>query len=277
MLVLYGNELPLWLLFILAGYVCCLHGSVQHIAVHGYPTRYSWLNSLLVYPPLALYFPYPVYKESHLEHHQCETLTDVRRDPESLYLTREHWDQLSPFSRLMYRFNFTLAGRLIIGPFVSLYQLLKSEFSTIITGDSKRTTIWVLHGIGCSAVLVFVTIVGDLPVWKYLLCFAYPGISLTLLRSYTEHRWSPDENERTIIIEGSLISKLLYLNNNYHWIHHEDPRLPWSKVPAVFRERREEILQLNGNFYMRGYHNVFARLWKDKLIDPLHPISSQRI
>ena len=271
MLVLYGNNLPIWLLFILAGYVCCVHGSIQHIAVHGHPTQHSWLNTLLVYPPLALYFPFQIYKESHLQHHQCEMLTDVETDPESLYLTREHWNRLNPVSRLIYRINFTLAGRLIIGPFVSLYQLWKNEFHIVLSGNRRRALIWGMHGVGCTAVLAFVSLIGNMPIWKYLVCFAYPGIALTLLRSYTEHRWSMSASERTIIIEGSWISRLLYLNNNYHWVHHENPRLPWTRVPEVFRRRREEILQQNGNFYIKGYHQVFTRLWKDKLIDPIHP------
>ena len=67
------------------------------------------------------------------------------------------------------------------------------------------------------------------------------------------------------------MSSLLYLNNNFHWVHHENPKLHWTLVSGEFRRRRAEILAKNGNFYIRSYFKIFERLWKDKLIDPLHP------
>lgn len=271
LLVWYGEQIPILLLFIAGGYVTCLHGSLQHIAVHGSPTRHRWLNTLIATPPLALYYPYPVYRESHLEHHYCEELTDFEVDPESLYVSREHWSKLNELSRFIYRFQFTLLGRLLIGPFVSYYQLLKSEALRIYSGEKKQIGIWLLHILACMGVLYFVSFVGNMPIWKYLLCFAYPGISFTLLRSYTEHRWSPLDDERSIIVEGSPVTKLLYLNNNFHWIHHEHPGMHWSLVAKVFHEQKVEILRKNGNFYYKNYSQILRRLWKDRLIDPIHP------
>ena len=273
-LVLYGNEIPLVVLFVLGGYVTCLHGSLQHIAVHGYPTKFDWLNALLIYPPLALYFPYPIYRESHIAHHLCDSLTDVETDPESLFVTAKQWNRMNKVSKAIYRLNFTLLGRLLIGPFVTLYQLWKSELKRIVNGNTQCILHWILHIACCAAILLFVTEVASMPLWKYILCFAYPGISLTLLRSYTEHRWSESETERSIIVEGSPLSRLLYLNNNFHWVHHESPQMPWRQISIAFKERRNEILNLNGNFYYRSYLQIFARLFKDQLIDPIHPHSA---
>ncbi len=271
-LVIYGNDIPLILLFLLGGYVTCLHGSLQHIAVHGYPTRWQWFNTCLAYPPLALYFPYSTYRSSHLQHHRVTTLTDVETDPESVYISKSHWDGLSELSKIIYRFNFTFAGRLLIGPFVSTYLLWKDQIRQIVNGNVQCAINWLFHLLACLAVLLFVSNVSSLPVWKYFLCFCYPGISLTLLRSYTEHRWSENEDERSIIVEGSPITRLLYLNNNYHWVHHENPGLPWQEVRIVFNQRREEILRSNGHFYYRGYWQMLTRLFKDRMIDPIHPI-----
>ena len=269
-LVFYGDSMPLVVLFILGGYVGCLHGGFQHIAVHGYPTRFKWLNTLLAYPPLTLYYPYRTYRDTHIEHHEIDVLTDVETDPESVYVSREYFDSLNPIGKLIYRFNFTLAGRLLIGPFISLYHLWKGELKLIIRGDFERLITWLAHAIFCAAILVFVQAMG-LPIWKYLLCVAYPGISLILLRSYTEHRWSPDDDQRSLIVEGSPLTRLLYFNNNYHWVHHDNPGLPWRQIPVNFEQRREEILSRNGNFYYRGYSDILKRLWRDKLIDPIHP------
>lgn len=274
LLVVYGNDLPLILLFVLGGYVTCLHGSLQHIAVHGYPTRWRWLNTLLAYPPLAFYFPYPAYRESHLAHHRVEELTNVETDPESLYLSKEHWNSLNSLSKAIYRVNFTLAGRLLIGPFVSQYLLWKGESRRMLAGNRTCAANWFFHIAALLAISLLIQYWTSMPLWKYLLCFAYPGISLTLLRSYTEHRWSADAAERSIIVEGSAISRLLYLNNNYHWVHHENPKLPWQDMSKEFNRRRAEILNSNGNFYYKGYFQILAHLFKDKLIDPIHPLET---
>lgn len=273
-IIIYGNAMPLWLLFIIGGYVVCLHGSLQHIAVHGYPFRRRWLNTILVYPPLAFYYPYQTYRETHITHHKIERLTDVASDPESVYLPKAHWESLSRLSQIIYRFNFTLLGRMVIGPLVSLYLLWKGEAAKIMAGDRRCGGIWVSHIAACSVIALFIHFVSEMPLWKYLLCFVYPGISLTLLRSYTEHRWSNDENQRSIIVEGSFVSQLLYLNNNFHWVHHENPALPWQDISKVFKQRRAEILNNNGNFYYQGYLQLFAHLFKDRWIDPIHPLEA---
>jgi len=275
LLVLFGNNLPIVFLFIAGGYLACLHGSVQHIAVHGYPTRWQWLNTILVYPPVSFFFPYTVYRDSHQQHHKVEVLTDVETDPESIFLSKAHWDNLNRLSKIVYRFNFTLLGRLLIGPFVALYQLWKIETRAILAGNWRVAITWVVHIAACTAIALFVHYGSNMPLWKYLLCFVYPGIALTLLRSYTEHRWSDQQQGRSLIVEGSPVSRLLFLNNNYHWVHHENPALPWQQLGQVFRSRRSEILTLNDNFYYKGYWQILKRLFQDRWIDPIHPLDSR--
>lgn len=48
---------------------------VTHELVHGHPTRDRRLNRLLGYAPLAVWFPYTLYMESHLRHHNDDHLT----------------------------------------------------------------------------------------------------------------------------------------------------------------------------------------------------------
>ena len=189
LLIVYGDQLPMLLLFIAGGYVTCMHGSLQHIAVHGSPTSNNRLNAIIAYPPLALYYPFSVYRESHLQHHRIEDLTNYEVDPESLYVSRQHWQHLNSLSKFVYRFQFTLLGRLTIGPIVSFYHLFRSEFLRIRSGETKQIRVWFWHLLACIGVLAFVSELAGMAIWKYILCFAYPGISLTLLRSYTEHRY----------------------------------------------------------------------------------------
>ena len=153
--IIYGNDMPLILLFLIGGYLTCLHGSLQHNAVHGHPTRWRWLNTAMVYPPLALFYPYQTYREAHLKHHRIDQLTDVDTDPESIYLSKAHWNSLNGFGKLVYRFNFTLLGRLLIGPFVALYHLWKSEFTAIVSGDVRCLRTWILHILACTGLRAF--------------------------------------------------------------------------------------------------------------------------
>src|SRR5688572_24014575 len=85
------HSLPAWLILPLGAALMALHGSLQHEAIHGHPTPWRSLNAMIAGAPLALWLPYPLYRESHLAHHGCGRLTDPIEDPESFYLAPERW------------------------------------------------------------------------------------------------------------------------------------------------------------------------------------------
>ena len=78
-----------------------------------------------------------------------------------------------------------------------------------------------------------------MPLWVYLLLFVYPGASLTLLRSYLEHRAHDEVDARTIIVEAGPVMSLLYLNNNLHAAHHDEPGLAWYRAAGRYRQHRD--------------------------------------
>jgi fatty acid desaturase len=49
--------------------------SLQHELIHGHPTRFAWLNQLFGTLPLAVWYPYGLYRDSHLAHHRHDSLT----------------------------------------------------------------------------------------------------------------------------------------------------------------------------------------------------------
>ena len=55
------------------------------------------------------------------------------------------------------------------------------------------------------------------------------------------------------------MSDLLFLNNNYHLVHHEQPGLPWYRIPAEYRRRREEWQARNANYCYRGYWRIILQ------------------
>ena len=258
-LTLSYHDLPWWLVLPAGGFLIAWHGSLQHEVVHGHPTPWRWLNRALVFPSLWLWMPLEVYADTHLRHHRDEIITDPLEDPESYYLSEADWARAGPLRRALLRFHNTSIGRLLIGPIVSVWRLLAAEGKAFLSGDYRHTLAWLLHLLGCVPVIVWVTVVCDIPLLAYGLLFIYPGISLTLLRSFAEHRARPGVGERMAIVESGPLMSALYLNNNLHYLHHQAPRLPWYRLPAQWRGSREQVLADNGGYRFSGYGEVVRR------------------
>jgi fatty acid desaturase len=265
-----GASLPWWLLLPLGAYLVCLHGSMQHEALHGHPTRHAWLNAALVYPSLALWLPYLRYARLHRLHHRNELLTDPREDPESFYLLPDRWQSLSTPTRLLYRLNNTLAGRLLVGPAIAVTRLVIDDVGRARGGERGVVTAWLVHLPAAGITLAWVSVVCGMPLGVYLLAFAYPGTSLMLLRSYLEHR--AHETVDTAIVEAGPVMSLLYLNNNLHAAHHAEPGLAWYRLPAWYRQRRDQLLAANRGYCLDGY-GIIARRYllaaKESVVHPL--------
>jgi fatty acid desaturase len=240
--------------------------------VHAHPTRSPLVNELLVFPSLWLWMPYRIYRETHLAHHHNEILTDPLLDPESYYVTPEAWRAAGPVRRALLTAHNTALGRLLLGPAVSVWRLLVSEAKKARTGTSRQAAAWVLHAVGCGLVLAWVVGVCDIAIGEYLLLYAYPGLSLTLLRSFLEHQARKEVGERSVLIEAGPVMSLLYLNNNLHALHHAAPGVAWYRLPALYRDRRDSLLAANGGYRFRGYGEVLARyLFRTK--EPVaHPL-----
>lgn len=263
--------IPWWLMIFAGGFVICIYGSLQHELLHGHPTRSEALNKALVWLPIGLLMPYTIYRDSHIAHHRCERLTDPEQDPESFYVPAAEWSRYSPARRLLLRVNNTLLGRLTIGPVIVATTFLFSQASMLVKGDRRYAWVWVWHLAGCAMVLYWVVGVCGMPFWQYLVLVAGPGLSLTLLRSFTEHRPSEDLAQRTIIVEGSWLTRLLFLNNNYHHVHHGEPGLAWFRLSLRYREIRKDVLAENGGFYYRSYVDIFRRFLVRQKDEPVYP------
>jgi fatty acid desaturase len=258
-LTLSYHGLPWWLVMPAGGILLAWHGSLQHEVVHGHPTRWPWLNRALVFPSLWLWMPLEVYADTHLRHHRDAIITDPLEDPESYYLSAEDWARAGPIRRAVLRFHNTSIGRLLIGPIVSVWRLLAVEAKAFLGGDFRHGSAWLLHLLGCLPVIVWVTVVCDIPLLAYLLLFIYPGISLTLLRSFAEHRARHGIGERVAIVESGPLMSALYLNNNLHYLHHQAPGLAWYRLPAQWRVAREQVLADNGGYRFSGYREIIRR------------------
>jgi fatty acid desaturase len=227
----------------LAALATGFHASLQHEALHGHPTRSARLNEALVFPALGLLYPYRRFRDLHLRHHDNEILTDPYDDPESWYLAQAEAGRLSPPLRLALEANRTLLGRMLIGPWLGTVGLLP----------------WALHAAAVAPVMAWTWGVWGLNPLIYVAAVALPGAALIYVRTYIEHRAAEVPGHRSAVVEASLFWRLLFLNNNYHALHHALPGAAWHRLPALWRARREEVLAGNGGYRVPGYGAVFRR------------------
>lgn len=269
----YAAALGLWIAIPVIAGVIALHSSLQHEVLHGHPFRSARLNEALVFPALGLVIPYQRFRDTHLRHHRNELLTDPYDDPESNYLDPMVWRGLPGWKRRVLRANNTLLGRMVLGPALGTGAFIAGDMRAVRSGDSGVRRGWVLHAFGVVPVLGWVA-ASSMPIWAYLVS-AYLGLSILKIRTFLEHRADERAAGRSVIIEDRGPLAFLFLNNNFHAVHHAHPSVAWYKLPALYAARRETFLKRNGGYRFRSYGAVF----RDYLLrakDPVaHPLMDE--
>jgi fatty acid desaturase len=256
-MIWFHASLPWWLILAVGSYFTALHTSLQHEVLHGHPTRSRLFNESLIFLSPALWVPFQRYKETHLQHHNNQYLTDPGKDPESFYLLPDDWANMPGVKRSLCEINHTLGGRMLLGPAISIIRFWSADICDIMAGNRSKAKAWAAFVLSCALVLSYVIWCG-MPVWQYIVLVAYPGISLAMVRAYCEHQAAEIVDHRTILVECSVFWSLLFLNNNLHIAHHERPFLAWYKLPAYYAAEREELLARN-NGYCLSYAQIFWR------------------
>jgi fatty acid desaturase len=270
-MVWYNAVLPWWVIMPLGAYLLAWHFSLQHEAIHAFRGVPAWLRLAVVFPPLGLWFPFPLYRKSHTTHHRDVHLTVPGVDTESYYVSQADWERMGGFKRGVLIVNQTMAGRLLVGQALRLWILVTRESQRVRRGDFSHLPHWALHAVGVALLFWFVSGVCAFPWWQYCLLVAYPGLSLSLLRAFTEHRAAADSEERTAAVESNVLFGLLYLYNNLHVVHHLKPTMAWYEIPAFYRANRTMLLASNGNFVYRGYGVLALRHFIVPVFSPVHP------
>jgi fatty acid desaturase len=273
-LTFYHAQLPIWLAAPLGSWLIAWHSSLQHELLHAHPTRWQWVNHTVGRLPLSLWLPFDIYRISHLAHHREENLTDPLQDPESYYWSPTAWAELGPIGRVLVRFQTTLLGRLTLGPAWTVWRLVAQGLSSQHVSTRDMLTIWGIHLLGCGMILIWIVGMCNMNFWVYLFGIVYPGTSLSLLRSFAEHRAGDTASERTVIVENARIFGLLFLFNNLHVVHHHHPNLPWYRIPNWYRQHREMLIAENGGIVYDGYFEILRRFLFSPHDNPVHPIMS---
>ena len=260
-----------WIATALLVPILVLHSSLQHEALHGHPFRNQSLNDFLVSLAPGLLVPYLRFKDTHLAHHYDPNLTDPYDDPESNYFDPANWSRLPGFLQSLLNFNNTLMGRMVLGPAIGLIFFYSGDLKAILQGNRRILWSYVLHLLGLFPVLLWLVYVSEMAIWFYLLA-TYLALSVLKIRTYLEHRAHECVASRTVIIEDRGPLALLFLNNNYHAVHHSHPKTPWYRLPALFRSKRDVFLKRNDGYTYRSYIDVMVRYFFRRKDPVAHPM-----
>ena len=247
-----------------------LYTSLQHEIIHGHPTPWKRLNWLMVSAPLGLTQPFERYRVTHLDHHLAD-LTDPIGDPESSYVTARAWERASAPYRMLLRVNRTMAGRLSIGPVLALVRMARSDAHLARTRPDVQRA-WLAHLVAVVVVIVALRTLG-VPLWVFILGFAFGGASITSLRSFVEHL-AVDGAPRSAIVHSGAFFSLIFLNNNLHYTHHQLPGAAWFRLPELTRSLGAEQAAATGAGVYRGYREVARRFMFRPFGQPVHPFSA---
>ena len=257
---------------ILTGVAIAQHSSLQHEVMHGHPTRHTALNEALVFPALSIFVPYRRFRDTHLLHHHDPALTDPYDDPESNFRDPAEWARLSRWVQRLLCWNNTLAGRMVLGPLFGTWRFVSAD-AALAVQDGRVRQAWALHGIGLVMVGAWLMIWGSMPFWAYLLA-VHLGFALLRIRTFLEHRAHDVARARTVVIEDRGPLALLFLNNNFHAVHHMHPSVSWYRLPALYAAHKAHYLRRNDGYVYPGYGRVFRNyFWraKDTVPHPLWP------
>ncbi|MEM9732405.1 MAG: fatty acid desaturase [Pseudomonadota bacterium] len=254
----FAHLLTPWLAVPLLAITIALHSSLQHEVLHGHPFRSRFWSELTVFPAIGLFIPYLRFKETHLQHHYDPNLTDPYDDPESNYLDAIVFEGMPALAQRLLRFNTTLLGRITVGPLISMVFFYREEIMRLARGERDSVLAWCHHSAGLALVIAWGMSFSTLPLWAYGLA-AYLGLSLLKIRTFLEHQAHERAAARSVIVEDQGFFALLFLNNNYHAVHHAYPRLPWYQLPAMYRAKQETFLRRNGGYRYANYRQIIRQ------------------
>ncbi|MBR9765666.1 MAG: fatty acid desaturase [Rhodobacteraceae bacterium] len=247
-----------------------LHASLSHEVIHGHPFRNRLLNAALVFPALSITVPYLRFAATHLAHHHDEILTDPYDDPETNFLDPAVWERLPSWRKVLLRLNNTLLGRILLGPLIGNAGFIALE-AQLALRDPAVLRGWLWHVPALALVIWWLSAVATMPLWAFVLG-TYLSHSLLKIRTFLEHQAHEKARARTVIIEDRGPLALLFLNNNFHVVHHMHPNRPWYDLPALYAKRKEHYLRRNEGYRYASYGEVFRR-YLGRAKDPVpHPL-----
>jgi len=153
---------------------------------------------------------------------------------------------------------------MLLTPWLTMRWTVLNIWESFRDGNRPAIGMWLLHFVLMIPVLGWM-VHNDFSIIYYLFAVTWPMLAMTKVRSFFEHRAAEDPEARTVINEAGLFWRLLFLNLNYHSVHHDLPRVPWYGLPQVYRANKQEYLARNQGFFVQGY----GELMREHLVKPI--------
>jgi Fatty acid desaturase len=158
-----------------------------------------------------------------------------------------------------------------LGPALGLVPFWRDDLRAARAGDRAVRRAWAKHLGGLALVALWLAGPATMSAGGYLLA-AYLGMALLKIRTFLQHRAHEKAAGRSVVIQDRGPLPLLFLNNNFHAVHHAHPRLPWYALPSFYAARRDHFLRRNRGYRYRSYAEVFPRHFL-RVKDPVpHPL-----
>ncbi len=224
--------------------ICWNLQCISHNFIHNPFFTHRWLNRVFgVLETLAIGMPHQLYHHYHMNHHWGDN--DARgpdgstRDWSSIYrYSRNHHPE--PFWRYC------------------LYSFFRVEVSPVLRvaykhGWANMTQVAVesLALAGFWAMMAWAN-------WQYFCFFYLPsfffGWVLSYAEGYLEHYGADPGNPYANSVSSyNWLYNFLWFNNGYHQEHHWDPKMHWTRMPALHEQIRPQ-LEANHARVLRGPH-----------------------
>jgi len=81
---------------------------------------------------------------------------------------------------------------MVLCPVLMVVEFWQNELGHLAIGDSDRRLVWLRHLVAVSVILGWVVLICRMPLWVYISALVYPGLALTQVRAFGEHRWALD-------------------------------------------------------------------------------------
>jgi len=179
--------------------------------------------------------------------------------------------------RAVMRLRNTMLGRLSVGALLGCLGPANTCFKEFKRGEYRYLPMCACHIFLLFVMLIWIKSRFNITPVYYLMCIAYPAKILTMVRSFYEHRPASISTHRSVVNEAAWPWRLLFLNNNYHVVHHDLPSIPWYGIPKIYWSRRSGYISRSGGFLINGYSEWFRNFSLREVISPTHPSSQHRV
>ncbi len=249
-LYIFGGNLPWYIILPILTLCIAQQLSLQHEILHGHPTNIRLVNDILGWLQFGIIWNYQQFKRLHLIHHNDYNLTHPTKDPESFFNYLSDYEKKSWFSKKILMINQYIWGRMLLNPLLGGIHHYRQMF-----GHSKYWFNTACHFL-VFAVFFMILARYNFPIEIFLIA-SYFAVSLISVRSFMEHRLHTDPNGRIIAVEDYGFWGQLFLNNNFHIVHHQHPKMPWYLIADEYKKNRTEYGQLNHGYVRQSYWQIF--------------------